>query len=60
MDYVIINVTGGKIELENVGHYHRDDKVGGVIWKTPARSTSCAISASLSEHPVELKPEITP
>jgi quercetin dioxygenase-like cupin family protein len=35
MDYVIINVTGGKIELENVqGHsIIADDKVGGVIWR---------------------------
>jgi quercetin dioxygenase-like cupin family protein len=35
LDYVIINVTGGKIELENVnGHtIVADDKVGGVIWK---------------------------
>jgi quercetin dioxygenase-like cupin family protein len=34
LDYVIINVTGGKIELENVdGHtIIADDKVGGVIW----------------------------
>ena len=35
LDYVIINVTGGKIELENV-HGHSiiaDDKVGGVIWR---------------------------
>jgi quercetin dioxygenase-like cupin family protein len=34
LDYVIINVTGGKIELENVsGHSITvDDKVGGVIW----------------------------
>ena len=34
LDYVIINVTGGKIELENVdGHsFIADDKVGGVIW----------------------------
>jgi beta-alanine degradation protein BauB len=35
MDYVIINVTGGKIELENVdGHsIIADDKEGGVIWR---------------------------
>ena len=35
MDYVIINVTGGKIELENVEGkiIHADDKVGGVIWR---------------------------
>jgi quercetin dioxygenase-like cupin family protein len=35
LDYVIINVTGGKIELENVqGHsFIADDKVGGVIWR---------------------------
>ena len=35
MDYVIINVSGGKIELEDVdGHtITADDKVGGVIWK---------------------------
>ena len=35
MNYVIINVTGGKIELETVqGHsIIADDKVGGVIWK---------------------------
>ena len=34
MDYVIINISGGKIELENVdGHtIISDDKVGGVIW----------------------------
>jgi beta-alanine degradation protein BauB len=35
LDYVIINVSGGKIELENVdGHsIIADDKVGGVIWR---------------------------
>ncbi len=35
MDYVIINLTGGKIELENVDGrcIIADDKVGGVIWK---------------------------
>jgi beta-alanine degradation protein BauB len=35
LDYVIINVTGGKIELENVGGHSiiADDKVGGVIWR---------------------------
>jgi quercetin dioxygenase-like cupin family protein len=35
MDYVIINISGGKIELENVnGHtIIADDKVGGVIWR---------------------------
>jgi beta-alanine degradation protein BauB len=35
LDYVIINVTGGKIELENVqGHtIIADDKVGGIIWR---------------------------
>jgi quercetin dioxygenase-like cupin family protein len=34
MDYVIINVTGGRIELENVDGKTiiADDKVGGVIW----------------------------
>jgi beta-alanine degradation protein BauB len=34
MDYVIINVTGGKIELEDVNGRTivADDKVGGVIW----------------------------
>jgi quercetin dioxygenase-like cupin family protein len=34
MDYVIINISGGKIELEDVnGHsFIADDKVGGVIW----------------------------
>jgi beta-alanine degradation protein BauB len=34
MDYVIINVTGGKIELENVDGRTiiADDKVGGIIW----------------------------
>jgi quercetin dioxygenase-like cupin family protein len=36
LDYVIINITGGKIELENVqGHtIVADDKVGGIIWRT--------------------------
>jgi quercetin dioxygenase-like cupin family protein len=35
LDYVIINITGGKIELENVqGHtIVADDKVGGIIWR---------------------------
>ena len=35
MDYVIINITGGKIELETVqGHLATiDDKAGGVIWR---------------------------
>jgi len=35
MDYVIINISGGKIELEDVGGRSiiADDKVGGVIWK---------------------------
>ena len=34
MDYVIINITGGKIELEDVNGRTiiADDKVGGVIW----------------------------
>jgi quercetin dioxygenase-like cupin family protein len=35
MDYVIINVTGGKAEIENVQgeSYIANDKAGGVIWK---------------------------
>ena len=35
MDYVIISVTGGKAEIENVqGHSHiANDKAGGVIWR---------------------------
>ena len=35
LDYVIINVTGGKIELENVEGkiIQTDDKVGGVLWR---------------------------
>ena len=35
MDYVIISVTGGRVEIENVeGHsYIGEDKVGGVIWQ---------------------------
>jgi quercetin dioxygenase-like cupin family protein len=35
LDYIIISVTGGKVEIENVeGHsYIGDDKVGGVIWQ---------------------------
>jgi beta-alanine degradation protein BauB len=34
MDYVIINISGGKIELENVDGRTiiADDKAGGVIW----------------------------
>ncbi len=35
MDYVIINITGGKAEIENVEgkSYIANDKAGGVIWK---------------------------
>jgi quercetin dioxygenase-like cupin family protein len=35
MDYVIINVTGGKVEIENVqGQIHTaEDKTGRVIWR---------------------------
>jgi quercetin dioxygenase-like cupin family protein len=35
LDYVIINITGGKIELENVEGRTVviDDKAGGVIWR---------------------------
>ena len=35
MDYVIISVTGGRVEIENVGghSYIGEDKVGGVIWQ---------------------------
>jgi quercetin dioxygenase-like cupin family protein len=34
-DYVIINLTGGKAEIENGAgqSYIADDKPGGVIWK---------------------------
>jgi quercetin dioxygenase-like cupin family protein len=40
LDYVIINVTGGKIELENVQGKTiiADDKVGGVIWRDAGES----------------------
>jgi beta-alanine degradation protein BauB len=35
LDYVIVNVTGGKIELENVQGRTiiADDKPGGIIWQ---------------------------
>ncbi|HVG50398.1 MAG TPA: hypothetical protein VM867_02060 [Xanthobacteraceae bacterium] len=35
MDYVIISVTGGKVEIENVAgkSYIGEDKVGGIIWQ---------------------------
>ena len=35
MDYVIISVTGGRVEIENVEgqSYIGEDKVGGVIWQ---------------------------
>jgi quercetin dioxygenase-like cupin family protein len=34
-DYIIISVTGGKVEIENVEgkSYIGEDKVGGVIWQ---------------------------
>ncbi len=35
MDYVIVNVTGGKVEIENVQGQKcvADDKAGRVIWR---------------------------
>ena len=35
MDYVIVSVTGGRVEIENVDgdSYIGEDKVGGVIWQ---------------------------
>jgi quercetin dioxygenase-like cupin family protein len=35
MDYVIVNVTGGKVEIENVQGqtYVAEDKAGRVIWR---------------------------
>jgi quercetin dioxygenase-like cupin family protein len=35
MDYIIISVTGGKAEIENVEgkSYLVDDRAGGVIWQ---------------------------
>jgi quercetin dioxygenase-like cupin family protein len=35
LDYVIISVTGGKVEIENAEgkSYIGEDKVGGVIWQ---------------------------
>ena len=60
MDYVIINVTGGKIELENVDGQSiiADDKVGGVIWKDAGEKHELR---NLTDQPyqnilVELKP----
>ena len=34
-DYIIISVTGGKVEIENVEgqSYIGEDKIGGVIWQ---------------------------
>jgi beta-alanine degradation protein BauB len=60
LDYVIINVTGGRIQLENVAGHSVvvDDKVGGVIWRDAGEQHELR---NLSGKPyqnilVELKP----
>jgi quercetin dioxygenase-like cupin family protein len=54
LDYVIINVTGRKIELENVqGHsFIANDKVGGVIWRDAGEKHELRnlSGKALSEH----------
>jgi beta-alanine degradation protein BauB len=61
LDYVIINVTGGKIELENVEGRSiiADDKAGGVLWRNAGEKHELR---NLSGQPyrnilVELKPQ---
>jgi len=61
LDYVIINVTGGKIELENVAGKSviADGRVGGVIWRDAGEKHELR---NLSGKPyqnilVELKPQ---
>jgi quercetin dioxygenase-like cupin family protein len=61
LDYVIINVTGGKIELENVEGkiIQADDTVGGVLWREAGEKHELR---NLSGEPyqnilIELKPQ---
>ena len=46
MDYVIINISGGNAEIENVQgqSYIANDKAGGVIWKDAGEKREFAIS----------------
>jgi beta-alanine degradation protein BauB len=61
MDYVIVNVTGGKVEIENVQgqSYIADDKAGRVIWRDAGEKHELR---NLTDQPyrnilVELKPD---